>query len=200
MRAKFLSLIVLAAMGAPAFAQVSDKDWAACDNGEGKLSSDQALKGCSDLIATGKLTGEDLANAYALSGDWLSDKGDYTKSIASYSAAIKAAPSYSGAFNNRGLAYMASGDAKSALTDYTQAIRLGPKTSARYYNRGLASAKLGDHLAAIGDFSQAIVLDGENAPAYKARGDSKKARKDEKGAAADYAMAAKLSPPDKPKP
>jgi tetratricopeptide (TPR) repeat protein len=201
MRIVFVGLLALGAIAAPAHAQVSDQQWAACDNGEGKLSTDQALKGCTDLIATGKLSGEDLANAYALSGDWLSDKGDYAKAIASYGEAIKAAPSYSGAYNNRGLAYMAAGDAKSALADYTQSIRIGPKTSSRYYNRGRASAKLGDHLSAIGDFSQAIVLDDKNAAAYKARGDSKTARKDAKGAAADYAMAAQLSPeapPPKP--
>lgn len=200
MRIVFLSLLAIAALVVPAQAQVSDRQWAACDNGEGKLSAAQALKGCADIIATGKLSGEDLANAYALSGDWLAEKGDYAKAISSYSEAIKAAPTYSGAFNNRGLAYMAAGNAKSALDDYTQAIRLGPKTSSRYYNRGLASARLGDHLSAVGDFSQALVLDPGNAAAYKARGDSKTARKDAKGAAADYAMATKLAPPDKAKP
>jgi tetratricopeptide (TPR) repeat protein len=201
MRIVLIGVLALAALAAPAHAQVNDQQWAACDNGEGKLSTGQALQGCADLIATGKLSGEDLANAYALSGDWLSDKGDYARAIASYGAAIREAPQYSGAYNNRGLAYMAAGDAKNALADYTQAIRLGPKTSSRYYNRGLASAKLGDQLSAIGDFSQAIVLDATNAAAYKARGDSKSARKDAKGAAADYAMAAKLSPETpKPKP
>jgi len=199
MRVILSGLFALAAFAAPAHAQVSDQQWAACENAENKLTTDQALKGCTDLIATGKLSGEDLANAYALGGDWLADKGDYAKAIASYGEAIKAAPKYSGAYNNRGLAYMASGDAKNALADYTQAIRLGPKTSSRYYNRGLASAKLGDHLGAIGDFSQAIVMDKDNAAAYRARGDSKTARKDVNGAAADYAIAAKLSP-ETPKP
>jgi tetratricopeptide (TPR) repeat protein len=194
MRIALLSIIALASIATPAHAQVSDQQWAACENGEGKLSTEQAMKGCTDLIATGKLSGDDLANAYAFNGDLLSDKGDYTNAIASYGEAIKAAPKYSGAYNNRGLAYMASGDAKNALADYTQAIRLGPKTSSRYYNHGLAAAKLGDHLTAIGDFSQALVLDDTNAAAYRARGDSKTARKDDKGAAADYAMATKLAP------
>lgn len=191
MRVKIFGLIAWLAI-APAYAQVSDKDWAGCENADGKLTVDDAIKSCADLVATGKLSGDDLANAYALQGDWLADKKDFKAAIASYTTAIKTAPNYSGAYNNRGLAYMAAGDAKSALADYTQAIRIGPKTSSRYYNRGLAFAKAGDHLSAIGDLSQAIQMDASNGAAYRARGDSKKARKDPRGAEADYAMAEKL--------
>ena len=46
--------------------------------------------------------------------------------IADYSQAIRLRPTYAVAYNNRGVAYMASGYPDQALCDFNRAIQLQP--------------------------------------------------------------------------
>jgi tetratricopeptide (TPR) repeat protein len=197
MRAVLLAFAT-ACLCAPALAQTAPETealWQKCENPDGAVTADQALQSCRTLLAMPSLDNDGKAQANALIGDYLADKGDFPSAIASYTAALAIQPEFSGVLNNRGLAYMGAGDPAKAITDYTNAIRIGPKTSARYYNRGLAFQRSGNHLSAVGDFSQAIVLDPENWSAYRARAESRTARGDRTGARADAAIAAQHLPP-----
>src|SRR6266508_559376 len=77
------------------------------------------------------------------------------KAIADFSQAIKLRPDYPYAFNNRGVAYMASGYPDEALSDFNHAIQLQPDFPQAYGNRGNAYLREGHIALAIHDFYRA---------------------------------------------
>jgi tetratricopeptide (TPR) repeat protein len=53
--------------------------------------------------------------------------GDNARAIEDYDRAIKLAPDYASAYQNRGAAHEALGNREAAIRDYRAALRLDPK-------------------------------------------------------------------------
>ncbi|MGC8452239.1 MAG: tetratricopeptide repeat-containing serine protease family protein [Cylindrospermopsis raciborskii] len=124
----------------------------------------------------------------------LSQAGDNQGAMVNYTIAIQIQPTYTYAYNNRGLARSNLGDNQGAIDDYNQAIKLDPNYALAYYNRGLARYNLGDNQGAIDDYTQAIKLDPNYAYAYNNRGIARRQLGDKQGAIDDYTQAIKLDP------
>jgi tetratricopeptide (TPR) repeat protein len=96
---------------------------------------------------------------------------------------------FSWAYNNRGLAYGASGYYDLAITDFDKAIEINPKYADAYANRGGAYLGKRDYDRAIADLNKAIELDPKLSPAYYRRGNAHLAKGDQDRAIAEYTMA-----------
>lgn len=66
----------------------------------------------------------------------------YAKALEDYTAALKADPSSSYAFYNRGILNDRLGCYSAAIKDFSAAIELEPRNSDFYHNRGYALRKL----------------------------------------------------------
>ena len=93
---------------------------AACGGGGNPACSERVVGSVRLAQATS------VADLFA-SGNASYDRGDFAKSIADYSEAIRIQPTESAAFHNRAVAYLAQGEREKALADYGEAIRLDPK-------------------------------------------------------------------------
>jgi tetratricopeptide (TPR) repeat protein len=65
----------------------------------------------------------------------------YDQAIADYTQAIRIAPNYVDAYNQRGSAYINKGDEDRAIADFTQVIRLDPNNALAYLWRGISYQK-----------------------------------------------------------
>jgi lipoprotein NlpI len=156
---------------------------------------DLALQGCTAVIASGQLSGEDLAKALNDRGLAYSNRAKYDQAIQDFDRALSLKPDTVEALNNRGLAYEQKGDFDRAIEDYERAIRLQPGYASTFNNRGLLYAeRKGDHSRAIKDFDQAIRLRPEYAEAFSNRAHSYYTTGDYDHALEDYSQAIKLEP------
>jgi len=139
------------------------------------------------------LTAEEwVEKAKALSVD-----GKFTdpqKAIEYLNNAIKLEPGFTGAYIERGDAYIGLGQYQRAIEDYNEAIRLKPDDSYAYFFRGFACAGLGQHQQAIENYSEAIRLGLNDAISYSSRGKSHNAMKQYEQAIADLNKAIQLDP------
>jgi len=109
---------------APAGPQLS-----AADSG---LCSDEAAapkargEACDRVIASGRLSGGQLAGAYFGRGLMHSEANLADAAIADYSEAVRLNPDMYGAYFNRGLTYFTNNDLAAAERDFTRAIELSP--------------------------------------------------------------------------
>ena len=120
-------------------------------------------------------------------------QGEYDKSMADSSEAIRLDPRNAGAHNTRGSLYGMKGDLDRRLADFTEAIRLKPKYDSAYMNRGIIQANKGDFDKAIADFSEAIRINPKCAAAYANRGAAYEKKGDYYNSAADTIRAENLT-------
>lgn len=94
----------------------------------------------------------------------------------------------SGAYNNRGVAYMQKGDFDSALEDFTRALDYDNAWGTTYMNRAVIHAARGAFAEALADLDRAVELppSRNRADAYFLRGDTRAAMGDFSGALADF--------------
>jgi len=86
----------------------------------------------------------------------------YDKAINSYTKAIEYNPNDFGLYNNRGIAYQATGEYEKAIADYNKAAELNPYDDSAYNNRGAAYEDIGNIEQAIADYRKALELDPYN--------------------------------------
>lgn len=96
-------------------------------------------------------------------------RGNYSRAITEFDEAIRLAPNFSQAFQDRGSSHLALSNAVAAMADYNRAIRLTPEDSNAYYNRGNAHLQQQRYLQAIADYDRAIALNESDAAAWKNR-------------------------------
>lgn len=97
-------------------------------------------------------------------------------------------------YNNRGMAYAATGAPDKALADYTMAIKIAPLYGPAYLNRGNVLLNADRYDEAIADFTRAIVTFPGYALAYNSRGAAYFSKGDNTAALADLDTAIKLKP------
>jgi len=152
----------------PVFAQ-TQQQLHQCLNNIEAFSLDLRIGGCTALIQSGRLEGENLSLAYYNRGIAYFKKSQYDRAIADFDQAIQLDPNSTFALNNRGTAYARKGRFDRAIADFDQAIRLNTNYAITYINRGSAFARKGQYDRAIEDFDQALRLDPNDASAIANR-------------------------------
>jgi tetratricopeptide (TPR) repeat protein len=114
--------------------------------------------------------------------------------IAHYEQAIKLAPNFASAYNNRGLAYNDKGEYDKAIEDLNRSIQLDSNSASAYSNRGISWFNKGENDKAIEDFSDAIRLDPSLVSAFANRGSVWNEKGDYDKAIRDYNEALRLDP------
>jgi tetratricopeptide (TPR) repeat protein len=154
--------LIMLGLAVPASATFLD-DIADCNQG---ADSDLRVDGCSGLIESGRLAGNNLAIAHVNRGNAYNAIREIDHAIADYDKAIEIKPDYAPAYYNRGIAHFEQGDLVLAIADYDKAIEIDRDDPDTYDSRGFAYADLRDYERAIADFDQAIALDPDFAAAY----------------------------------
>jgi tetratricopeptide (TPR) repeat protein len=160
------AMLLMVGMATPAAAGNADGS-AACDP---TAAPELRIRGCSDLIRSGDVVGNALADAYITRGDAYAETSDHAGAIADYDAAI-------GLGEERAARVGADGDDRDARRDLANA----------YYKRGSFHVwRNADFARGIADLDQAIRLDPDLVDAYKARGWAYQASGDYDRANIDY--------------
>jgi tetratricopeptide (TPR) repeat protein len=182
-----LALLLLFSLSAPgAFAQSQDFDICA------KQSGENAIAACSDAIASGKFTGDRLAELYNSRGAEWRLRQNYERAIADYDEALLLAPHYVAALNNRCWALAAVGRAKEGLDDCNVSLRVKPNNDLTYHNRALANLRLGNFDDALADCEIALKANPNRAQALYIRGVIKLRKGDATGGNTDIEAARKI--------
>jgi tetratricopeptide (TPR) repeat protein len=153
----FLLLSLMVCFTSPAWAS-GWIDFNACLTAVSRENYDEAIRLCTNAIASGELSREDLSLAYEVLGVAWYQKKDYDKAIADYSKAIEINPKSDEAYYNRGNAWYDKGDYTKAIADYTKVIEINPKDAQAYHCRGDAWGKKGNHAKAKADHDKAKEL------------------------------------------
>jgi tetratricopeptide (TPR) repeat protein len=159
-------------------------------------TADQTIASCTQLIASGALSGADLANAYYDRGIGYQRKGQDDLAIADYTEAVRIDPNNALAYYGRGLSYRHKGQDDLAIADYTQALRIAPTSVNTLYNRGLSYTYKTQYDLAIADYSQALQLDPNYTNAYFGRGYAYQNQGRYDLAIGDYTEAIRIDPND----
>jgi tetratricopeptide (TPR) repeat protein len=119
---------------------------------------------------------------------------DLAEAVRLYSRAIETNPSFTMAYQMRGVAEQQLKQYPQAINDFTMVIASEDPLFkvVGYYNRGVLKNITGDYAGAIPDFTQAIEIDRRMAAAYFHRGIAKSKTGDLVGKLMDFREAAKL--------
>jgi tetratricopeptide (TPR) repeat protein len=124
---------------------------------------------CSNLLASGKLTGSNIAQAYWHRGWAYHSLKQYQTAMADYDRAISIAPGFCEFFNDRGVLWLNLGNNDRAMQDFDQAILLKPDYGLAHMNRGIALRNLSRPNEALVALSRAIELDPTLTSAFENR-------------------------------
>lgn len=165
-----------------------------CYNENGKLSSQQALAACNELIRNRDASPTRRAYYFHLRGLAHSRAGDDRRAIVDLDEAIRLDPEDSVQYFNRGLSYDRLGDRPRAIADYSEAIRIDPDEFDAYLNRGLVYLDDFKLEKAAADFTQAHKLRPDDAWPLANRGISYAWLHDHEKAQKDFDAARKIDP------
>jgi PQQ-dependent catabolism-associated CXXCW motif protein len=124
---------------------------------------------CSNRIDSGKLKGDDLAEAYYRRGSAYFYLKQSQSAMSDYNRAIAMAPSDPVYLNDRGILFRDLGDNDNAMQDFNKAIAIRPNYALAYANRGYIQRSRHKLDEAIADASTAIKLDPKSVWAYENR-------------------------------
>ena len=109
----------------------------------------------TETMKSGKLTGDDLANAYCSRSFAQSNLEKYEEALQDADQAVKRAPNMSEAYVCRGFALLGKGEFGKSIESYSKAITLGSANYDVYRARGMAKFYLGRLPEAADDFVKA---------------------------------------------
>ncbi len=135
-----------------------------CNDGHGKV----AIRSCTELIKSGKLSPENLATAYLNRAIAYANLGKLDKAHQDLDRSIELSPNDPLLFYNRGNIAIDQGALEKAISDFSAAIALDGSFALAYLNRGLAEEALGRIGDSIGDYRMALSLDGSLSAAEEA--------------------------------
>ena len=151
------------------------------------------IKGCTQLIQSGKEKPRDLARHYFNRARAYNFQGDRSHAIADYAQAIRLNPSHAEAYGSRGMIYWLQHDYTRAVADLNQAIRKKPSSVLYLMYRGQSHAAAGRFGAAVTDYNKVLRLEPGNAEAFLNRSVALIGKGDYARAIADTDHAIKLS-------
>jgi tetratricopeptide (TPR) repeat protein len=192
----FAGVVLLAAATSalPAQAQLSP-DWTLCVQGDlNKITPQDGIRGCTNVINSGRENPNNLAVAHTNRGFAYERLKNYDQAIANHTEAIRLNPSLGLAYYNRGVIFGLRGQRDRALADYNQALRIDPKHANAYNNRGSLRNDAGDYNSAIADFTEAIKSNPQHSLAYANRGKSYVSARKLDEAIADFTAAIRINP------
>lgn len=152
-RAVLLAIVCLGAASV-ALAEVAATD---C------LSEDweRRIPGCTQIIESPTASPEERVQAFALRALALSLKGRYGQAIDDYDQAIRMAPNFAVALNNRAWAYFKWGRGAQGLADVEKSLQLNPLSEHTWDTRAHIRQVLGNFAGAFADYEQSVNLGGE---------------------------------------
>ena len=154
----------------PVYASEDDK---AC---AGALQFEAWLPACDRLIASGKLSGSNLAVVYRHRGNWYQLKNDHDRAVADYTEAFRHDPSNALTANSLKMSLRAvcflSNDAAGKVAACTRFIAVIPETDndlpAAYLNRADGYKRAGDRARASADINAALRINPNSSAALRA--------------------------------
>lgn len=148
-------LLAATAFGAHAADEGDGVDWTKCRTGK----ADDRIASCSEIISSGKVTGDKIAFAYRFRGDAYVDNARRDDAIRDYRSAIEADPAQESIYLNSMCWANATlgGKLEDAMRDCNRSIQL--KGNAHNYNsRGLVNLKLAKDKDALRDYELSLKL------------------------------------------
>jgi tetratricopeptide (TPR) repeat protein len=148
--------LILAWLGLLAAAPVRAETALDCFNED----REQWIPGCTALIESHTLDGDQLSRAYAMRALGYSLKGQYDRAIGDYDAALKIVPDFAVALNNRAWAYYRSGRGAQGMADVEKSLRLNPLSEHTWDTRAHIRQSMGNFAGALADYDKAIQVGG----------------------------------------
>jgi PQQ-dependent catabolism-associated CXXCW motif protein len=159
--------------------------------------NNQRISACSDAIASGKLRGDDLAQAYYQRATSYAALGQFQLAVNDANQAIALVPDNAFFLNERGIAFMGLGNNDAALRDFNQAVALKPDFALAHANRAWVLVAQQRPDEAITAATTAINLDPNLAWAYQHRAAAHEAKKEWRPVYDDATKLIELSPNDR---
>ena len=119
------------------------------------------IGGCTIIIESNTATPAEKAQAYAMRALALSIKGQYDVAIRDYDEAIRIAPDFAVALNNRAWAYFKWGQGLRGMPDVERSLQLNPLSEHTWDTRAHIRQTLGQFAGAFSDYERAVDLGGE---------------------------------------
>ena len=116
------------------------------------------VQAASKAIASGRLSGEDLAEAYCTRAEAYSDLGEPQRGLADAEAAVARVPESARSWDCRGTLNFSNGRFDASVNDYTRAMVMGEDAASSHYRRGISRFYQGRLMQAAEDFDRAIGL------------------------------------------
>jgi tetratricopeptide (TPR) repeat protein len=122
---------------------------------------ERRIAGCTAIIEDPATQPQELVQALAMRALSLSVKGQYERAIQDYDAAIRFAPDFAVALNNRAWAYYKWGQPSKGITDIEKSLRINPLSEHSWDTRAHIRQSMGNHAGAFSDYEQAINVGGQ---------------------------------------
>jgi tetratricopeptide (TPR) repeat protein len=118
----------------------------------------QGLDACSRVIASGRVSGTQMAFYYRGRAYWKNQLKDLDGALADYNVAVNLDPKHAEGYDYRADVWRAKGDTDRALVDYEMAIMLDPTYAPAYFSRGRIYETRGDIEKARADYNAALAV------------------------------------------
>jgi tetratricopeptide (TPR) repeat protein len=185
----------LAAVGGsrPAPAASTD-DQAACFKG---TVGDETVAACTRLLASGRLSGGELARAFYQRASVFTRNGNFNEAMADLNQTLRLEPGNVNARALRAGLYVGEGDYDLALADLKEARRLDARSYLTANVFGVYYNAKGEYDRALTELNEAIRLNPNGMYAYKNRGISYEQKGEHDKALADFRKALGFDPEGK---
>ncbi len=121
------------------------------------------IEGNSKAINSGRLKGDDLAEAYCSRATSLADYEQPIEGLKDAKEAVRIAPAFARAWACRGELNFDNGKFNESIADFTTALSLGYDEFSIYYKRGQAKYFLNDYAVAATDLEKAVDMRQDSA-------------------------------------
>lgn len=127
------------------------------------------VQAASKAIASGRLSGEDLAEAYCTRAEAYSDLGELQSGLVDAEAAVARVPESARSWDCRGNLNFAAGRFDASVNDYSRALVMGDDAASGHYRRGISRFYQGRLMQAAEDFDRAARLHEDGSSRLYAR-------------------------------
>jgi tetratricopeptide (TPR) repeat protein len=122
---------------------------------------ERRISGCSVIIDSPSASPAEKSQAYAMRALALSIKGQYETAIRDYDEAIRIAPDFAVALNNRAWAYFKWGKGVRGLPDIERSLQLNPLSEHSWDTRAHIRQSMSQFAGAFSDYERAVDIGGE---------------------------------------